>query len=261
MSATAVAKKIRLKVLRQKDQNSAPYWETFELENKEKLNVISALIEVQKNPKTKDGKDVHPPTWDAACLEEVCGSCTMNINGMIRQACTALIEEVGIDKGDHIEVVLEPMKKFPVVRDLQVDRSRMFENLKKVKAWVPIDGSYDLGMAQPQDDHVRQLRYALSRCMTCGCCMEACPQVNDKSPFVGPAAVAQALLFNLHPVGNALAGERLEFMTSEEGVTGCGNAQNCVKVCPKGVPLTRAIAQMNRDTTVHKLKRWMGLVN
>jgi succinate dehydrogenase / fumarate reductase iron-sulfur subunit len=261
MSATAVAKKIRLKVLRQKDQNSAPYWETFELENKEKLNVISALIEVQKNPKTADGKEVHPPTWDAACLEEVCGSCTMNINGTIRQACTALIEEVGIDKGDFIEVVLEPMKKFPVVRDLQVDRSRMFENLKKVKAWVPIDGSYDLGMAQPQDDHVRQFRYALSRCMTCGCCMEACPQVNDKSPFVGPAAVAQALLFNLHPVGNALAEDRLEFMTSEEGITGCGNAQNCVKVCPKGVPLTRAIAQMNRDTTVYKLKRWMGLVN
>jgi succinate dehydrogenase / fumarate reductase iron-sulfur subunit len=258
MSATAMPTKLRLKILRQKDQNSDNYWETYEIPFKEKMNVISALMEVQKDPRTVDGQTVRPPSWDAACLEEVCGSCTMNINGTIRQACTALIEEVGQETGDVYEVTLEPMKKFPVVRDLVVDRARMFENLKKVKAWVPIDGSFDLGMAQPQDDNVRMVRYALSRCMTCGCCVEACPQVNEKSTFVGPAALGQALLFNLHPVGKALENDRLEFLTTEEGITGCGNAQNCVKVCPKSVPLTRAIAQLNRDTTVYKLKRWMG---
>jgi len=261
VSATAVAgpSRIRLKVLRQKDAQSPSHWEEFIVPMQEKLNVISALMEVQRNPTTAEGKDVSPPVWDGACLEEVCGSCTMNVNGMIRQACTALIEDVGIVNGDTYEVALEPMKKFPLVRDLAVDRTKMFENLKKVKAWVPIDGSYDLGMAQPQDDHVRQLRYALSRCMTCGCCVEACPQVSEKSAFVGPQALGQALLFNLHPVGTSLAQDRYEFLTSEEGITGCGNAQNCVKVCPKGVPLTRAIAQLNRDTTVYKLKRWMGL--
>jgi succinate dehydrogenase / fumarate reductase iron-sulfur subunit len=151
------------------------------------------------------------------------------------------------------------MKKFPVIRDLMVDRSRMFENLKKVRAWVPIDGSYDLGMASPQDDHVRVLRYALSRCMTCGCCMEACPQINEKSNFVGPAALAQALLFSKHPVGQTLDDERMQFLTSDDGISGCGNAQNCVKVCPKGVPLTRAIAELNRDTTVYKLRSWLGI--
>ncbi|AIE87502.1 succinate dehydrogenase iron-sulfur subunit [Fimbriimonas ginsengisoli] len=261
MSATVTVTptKVRLRILRQKDQASESYWDEFVIPYKEKMNVISALMEIQKDPRTADGKRVQPPSWDAACLEEVCGSCTMNINGMIRQACTALIEEVGEAGADMWDVSLEPMKKFPVVRDLVVDRSRMFENLMKVKAWVPIDGSYDLGMAPPQDDHVRQLRYALSRCMTCGCCVEACPQVNEKSTFVGPAAVGQALLFNLQPVGKTLENDRLEFLSGEEGITGCGNAQNCVKVCPKGVPLTRAIAQINRDTTVYKLKRWVGI--
>jgi succinate dehydrogenase / fumarate reductase iron-sulfur subunit len=261
MSSTEVATpaKIRLKVLRQIDAHSSSYWDEFHVPYLDKINVISALMAVQKNPVTVEGKKVKPPTWDAACLEEVCGSCTMNINGRIRQACTALIEDVGEIVGDEYLVVLEPMKKFPLIRDLVVDRSKMFENLKKVKAWVPIDGSFDLGMAPPQDDHVRQLRYALSRCMTCGCCLEACPQVNDHSAFVGPAALGQALLFNLHPVGKTLENERLEFLTGESGITGCGNAQNCVKVCPKGVPLTRAIAQLNRDTTVYKLKRWVGL--
>ncbi len=252
-------KTIRLKVHRQATSDAPVHFDTFEVPFVENMNVISALMEVRKNPVTIEGKKVAPPVWDAACLEEVCGSCTMNINGGIRQACSALVEEVGTVMGDSIELTLEPMKKFPLVRDLAVDRSRMFENLKKVQAWVPIDGSYDRGMAGSQDDHVRQLRYALSRCMTCGCCMEACPQINEKSEFVGPAAIGQALLFNLHPVGQSLENERFDYLTSSEGITGCGNAQNCVKVCPKGVPLTLAIARLNRDTTVYKLKKWMGM--
>lgn len=259
MSATATARKIRLTVLRQDGIGKEQRWDTFEVPYVDKINVISALIEIQKNPVTVEGRTVSAPVWEAACLEEVCGSCTMNINGGVRQACTALIEEVGELNGDTYEVKLEPMKKFPLVRDLIVDRSKMFDNLKKVRAWVPIDGSFDLGMAQPQDDHVRQLRYALSRCMTCGCCTEACPQISDKSPFVGPAALGQALLFSLHPVGKTLDDERYEFLTSEDGLSGCGNAQNCVKVCPKGVPLTLAIAQLNRDSTIHKLKKWVGM--
>jgi succinate dehydrogenase / fumarate reductase iron-sulfur subunit len=259
MAVTAIPTKIRVKVLRQANAQAEKHWETFEVPYKENLNVISVLMEIRKNPRTVEGKDVEPPAWEAACLEEVCGSCTMNINGGIRQACTALIEEVCEIQDGVYDLTLEPMKKFPLLRDLMVDRGRMFNNLKQVKGWVPIDGSFDLGMAQPQDDGIRQIRYALSRCMTCGCCVEACPNVNDQSAFVGPAALGQALLFNLHPVGKSLEKDRLDFLTSEEGITGCGNAQNCVKVCPKGVPLTRAIAQLNRDTTIYRLKRWIGV--
>lgn len=259
-SATEIATKVRLRIHRQQNADSTPTVEEFEIPFRSNLNVISCLMEIRKNPVTTEGKSVEPPVWEAACLEEVCGSCTMNINGYVRQACAALIEQVGTLEGDTYQVELEPMRKFPLIKDLIVDRSRMFENLLKIKAWVPIDGSYDRGMAQAQDDHVRQFRYELSRCMTCGCCQEACPQVNESSPFVGPAAIGQALLFNLHPIGKTLADQRLDFMTSEEGITGCGNAQNCVKVCPKGVPLTRAIAQMNLDTTTFKVKKWVGLV-
>jgi succinate dehydrogenase / fumarate reductase iron-sulfur subunit len=258
--ASGSALKVRLRIKRQSTDGSAPYWEEYEVAYRDKMNVISALMEVRKNPTTIAGQSVSPPSWEAACLEEVCGSCTMIVNGTVRQACTALIESVGDFRGNTYHVQLEPMSKFPVVRDLIVNRSQMFENLKKVQAWVPIDGSYDLGMAQPQDDGIRQLRYSLSRCMSCGCCLEVCPQVNEKSSFVGPAALGQALLFNLHPVGKTLASERMEYLTGEEGITGCGNAQNCVKICPKGVPLTQAIAELNRDTTIYRLKRWIGMV-
>lgn len=250
---------VRVQIKRQEGPGSPARYETFEVPYRDGMNVVSLLMEVRKQPRTIEGKDVPPPVWEAACLEEVCGSCTMRVNGTVRQACTALIADVGQRHGDDYAVVLEPMSKFPVVRDLVVDRSTMFENLVKVRGWVPIDGSFDRGMAPPQDDGVRRLRYELSRCMSCGCCLEACPQVNERSRFVGPAAIGQALLFNLHPVGQALAGERLDFLTGEEGITNCGNAQNCVKVCPKQVPLTRAIAEMNRQTTMHKIRQWVGL--
>lgn len=258
MSTETALPTVQLKVRRQASQEANPYWDTFEIPYRDKMNVISALRETQRNPVNVKGNTVEPPIWEAACLEEVCGSCTMNINGSVRQACTALIEDIAEPQNGVYEVTLEPMKKFPLVRDLLVDRSKMFENLKKAKAWVPIDGSYDLGMGQAQDDHTRHLRYALSRCMSCGCCLEACPQVNDRSPFVGPATLAQTLLFDLHPVGKTLESERLDFLTSEEGITGCGNAQNCVRVCPKSVPLTQAIARLNGDTTKYKIKKWMG---
>ncbi|MBA4292769.1 succinate dehydrogenase iron-sulfur subunit [bacterium] len=258
--ATAVAPKtIRFEIKRQENNSAKAFWHTFETPYKEDMNVISTLMEIRKNPITTDGQAVEPVAWEAACLEEVCGTCTMYVNGHIRQACTALIDEVAEQRGDVMFVKLEPMSKFPIIRDLIVDRSKMFENLIKVKAWVPIDGSYDLGMAQPQDDHVRKLRYDLSRCMTCGCCVEACPQVNERTEFVGPAAIAQALLFNLHPVGKTFENDRLDFLTTEEGITNCGNAQNCVKVCPNEVPLTLAIAEMNRQTTVYKIKKFLGM--
>ena len=256
-----MAQTIRLKVKRQAAKDQPASWDTFEVPYRENMNVISTLMEVRKTPTTADGRQVIPPAWEAACLEEVCGSCTMIINGKVRQACTALIEVVGEEVGDAWEITLEPMSKFPLVRDLIVDRSEMFQSLIKVKAWVPIDGSYDLGMAAPQDDHIRKLRYHLSQCMTCGCCMEACPQFNDKNEFIGPAPMGQALLFNLHPIGKTLENDRLDVLTSESGITNCGNAQNCVKVCPKGVPLTYAIADLNRSTTIYKVKRWMGLID
>src|SRR2546425_4734875 len=72
-------------------------------------------------------------------LEEVCGSCAMLINGKARMACSALVDSLAQP------IRLEPLTKFPVVRDLAVDRSVMFESLKRVKAWVPIDGTYNLG--------------------------------------------------------------------------------------------------------------------
>ena len=242
---------IQVRIRRQADSAAKPYWERFVVPYKPNMNVISVLMEIQANPVNADGKSTTAVAWECNCLEEVCGACSMNINGTPRQACSALV--------DHLpeEIVLEPFYKFPVVRDLVVDRSSMFESLKRVKAWIPIDGTYDLGPGPRMAEEIRERMYDLSKCMTCGCCLEACPQVNSNSRFIGPAAISQVRLFNAHPTGKMHARDRLKALMGPGGLHDCGNAQNCVQVCPKDIPLTDSIADMGRAVTVQMIKQFL----
>src|SRR5690606_37262894 len=128
-----------------------------------------------------------------------CGICTMVIDGRVRQSCSALIDDLLLASGTDT-ITLEPMSKFPNVRDLKVDRTKMFDHLKQVKAWVELDGSYNLGPGPQISNVISQDRYAVSLCMTCGCCLEACPQYGDYN-YIGPQSIAQSLLFYMLPTG------------------------------------------------------------
>ncbi len=244
---------IRVTIQRQDSPQSQPYAETFEVPHKPQMNVISLLQDIAADPVTVEGRETRPVVWDCNCLEEVCGACSMVINGRARQACTALIDNL---LKEQPTVDLKPMSKFPVIRDLFVDRRRMFDALKKVKAWIPVDTYGHVGEGPTMSPEEHEIRYPLSQCMTCGCCLEVCPQINEKSDFIGPQAIGQAILFNLHPTGAMSGAERLDALMDKGGVADCGNAQNCVKACPKGVPLTWAIGKAGRDTTKLLFKRW-----
>jgi succinate dehydrogenase / fumarate reductase iron-sulfur subunit len=253
--ATHHEKTITVRVLRQDSPHDGSRWETFHVPHEEGMNVTTVLQRIAADPVTADHHHTTPVAYDVNCLEEVCGSCTMVINGRVRQGCSALVDNL---LKESSELELRPMTKYPVVRDLVVDRKLMFERLKKIKAWVPVDGYHDLGVGPRVQPKVQEQAYPLSRCMTCGCCTEACPQFSDRSEFIGPMAVGQAILFNLHPTGQALEDERLAVLSGPGGITDCGNSQNCVKVCPKEVPLTEALARAGRDTTVYKVRKWFG---
>ncbi len=96
--------------------------------------------------------------------------------------------------------------------------------------------------------------YVLSTCMTCACCLEACPQVQLDNKFIGAAAISQARLFNMNPTGKLNAEDRIRGLMAEGGIQDCGKAQNCVEVCPKEIPLTTSIAEMNREVTKQLFK-------
>lgn len=234
------------------------YWEQFSVELKVGLNVIAALMEIQRNPVNSKGKKTTPVAWESGCLEEVCGSCAMLINGMPRMACTALLPEI-VKKTASNVVTLAPFTKFPLIRDLVVDRQAMFDPLKRLKAWVPVDGYCDEGPGPLVSQEQQEVMYRLSTCMSCGCCSEGCPQINKRSAFIGPAPIAQVRLFSIHKTARLLHSERVRTLQEEGGIANCGNAQNCVRVCPKKIPLTDAIAAAGRYTTVQALHDMFGL--
>jgi succinate dehydrogenase / fumarate reductase, iron-sulfur subunit len=265
-----------VRILRQDAPGKASYWERHRVPYETEMNVISVLQRIAAQATTADGRPVAPVAWDCNCLEEVCGACTMLVNGRVRQACSALVDRLLEEKPDEIE--LQPMTKFPVVRDLCVDRGRHFRTLAKVKGWVNVDGYHFIGPGPLQSQKQQELMYPFSECMSCGCCMEACPQYlkveverrDDETDaeyqvrqdaeydrhFVGAATIGQVVLFNMHPTGAKTKNQRLDALMDEGGIQVCGNAQNCVAVCPKNIPLTRGIAIAGRDTTVRAFKKW-----
>lgn len=265
-----------VRILRQAGPGEPSRWETFRVPYEPNLNVISALQKIASMARNVEGQPTAPVAWDCNCLEEVCGACTMVINGRVRQSCSALVDRLLEEQEGEIE--LQPMSKFPVVRDLVVDRGRMFRALERVKAWVPVDDYYDRGPGPLEPQQKQEIRYPLSECMSCGCCLDACPQYGkvevrrrpnesdesyearqreaESTAFIGAAAISQVMLFNDHGTGAMNAGERLAALTAPGGIQVCGNSQNCVAVCPKQIPLTRSIGRAGRQATFYSIKRW-----
>jgi succinate dehydrogenase / fumarate reductase iron-sulfur subunit len=272
----ATGESFEIRVLRQDAPGEPSYWERHRLAHEPDMNITSCLQRIAAQAETSEGKHVAPVCYESNCLEEVCGSCTMLINGRTRQACSALVNKLLEENPGEIE--LRPMSKFPVIRDLLVNRQRLFRALEKVKAWIPVDGYYDLGPGPRQSQAEQQMAYPLSECMSCGCCLEACPQYGkievirregetdeqfaereraayDRN-FIGAHAISQVMLFNTHPTGKMNADERTDVLMEEGGIQACGNAQNCVAVCPKRIPLTTSIGRAGRAATVRAITQW-----
>jgi len=214
------------------------------------MNVISAMMEIAANPVTADGKDTTPITYDSNCLEEICGSCAMRINGKARMACSALV--------DNLEqpIKVEPLSKFPLVRDLQVDRSVLFENLKAVKAWVPIDGTYDLGSGRgsSRSSRRRAIAFELHQLLLLHGSLPAVQRCNG---ICGAATIAQVKLFNDNPSGKVYKEERLRALAGDGGIQEwrvCAELRGGV---PEGDPLTNAISDVSRDVLVQMAKDFL----
>ena len=200
----------------------------------------------------------------------------MIINGRVRQACSALVDKLLDEHPGEIE--LQPMSKFPVIRDLCVNRRRLFRALEKLRAWIPVDGYYDMGPGPRQSEAQQERAYPLSQCMSCGCCLDACPQYGKIEVerregetdlalaarenslydvnFVGAHSISQVIFYNSNPIGRLNAAARLDALMAPGGIQVCGNAQNCVAVCPKEIPLTTSIGRAGRETTIRAFTKW-----
>lgn len=243
---------ITLKIKRQKNPSSSASWEEFKMTAEGELNLVTLLQKIREHPVNARNEAVDPVVWNGECGKGQCGDCGMLVNGKPVLACEFLLKDF-----DQF-VVLEPLSRFPVIRDLWVDRSVIDKNLQELRLGKPVDRLVMRSLANQVAPSMQEAVYELSQCIECGLCLEVCPQFNERSSFLGPQAMLMAqehLLKDSLKLNHAAPLSRL---MQKGGVADCGDAQNCVNVCPKKIPLTSAIASVKRAVVKEGFKRFFG---
>ena len=224
--------KYTLTVIRRRRGASESYRQSFACETvSDNDTVASALTELNNREHLTDitGADADRIEWEQSCLQKKCGACAMVINGRPRLACDARIAELGG------EITVEPLRKFPVICDLIVDRCILRENLKTLRLWIREDSDLP--------DRYRDLAYEAAGCIQCGCCLEICPNFYAGGAFFGMAAV---------PVTTRLLTEmskdvRKEIVKgySKHVFAGCGKSLACKDVCPRHIDTEKLLVNSN----------------
>ena len=178
-----------------------------------------------------------PIEYSCSCLQGICGACAMVINSEPKLACkTFLNEEMMVVKYDQITI--EPLSKFPLVKDLKVDRSILFDVMKDCELWLENDSEYD-----PKE---LDFEYEMSLCLMCGCCTEVCPNYK-LGDFVGTqVAVSASKLVNQESDEEHLKNIKNKY--KKRFFSHCVKSTSCEDVCPMEIPTQRAISKMNRKS-------------
>ena len=229
-----MADKIILEVARYSpEQDTKPCFATYEVPVHKEWVVLDALNYIKDKV---DGS----LTYRWSCRMGICGSCGMMVNGEPKLTCATFLSSYA-HNGNKIRV--EPLRYFPVVRDLVTELSDFLVKLKKVKPWLIRKDTVPLSQGEflqtpEQLDYYKQF----SMCINCTLCYSACPVVGLDPKFVGPAAIALAQRYNLDS-RNQGAVERIAVLAHPEGIWGCTFVGECTKVCPKHVDPAGAIQQ------------------
>ena len=175
-----------------------------------------------------------------SCAHGVCGSCALRINGRCTLACQSLVKDYA-----GAPVLIEPLPGFKVLRDLIVDLETFFERVESVRPYL-ISGSDPPDKERRQSPEDRKKIDEVIRCILCACCVGACPIMDEKPDYLGPAPLVQAFrrIFDSRDDETRM---RLELMDRPEAVWACENRFECTRVCPKEIPVTKAINRIKRE--------------
>ena len=223
---------MKVTVKRQTSPEAEPYWQSFSYNGP--LHVpVSAVLEALNYTDDlfdTEGKPAPRIRWECSCMQAMCGGCAMVINGIPALACATFADEV---KGKELR--LEPLSKFPVVADLIVDRSVIYQNLIRAEAYLE-------GQAV-SDSPGHEQQYSVAKCLKCGICLEVCPNYHPGGDFFGAMLANESYLIaskSAEKKPKVLEGYRTHF------AAGCSKALSCQTVCPMGIETITSMMRMNR---------------
>lgn len=217
------------------DTDDAPYFQQYTVEADPNERLLDALVQIKR---FQDGS----LGFRKSCAHGVCGSDAMRINGKDGLACKTLVKEVVEKDGDTVTV--EPLRYLPVQRDLIVDQSDFFEKYKSVKPFL-INDEKVVAQERLQSQQERLVYDDTTNCILCASCYSACPVLEQRPTFIGPAAISQAFRFIADSRDRGLD-ERLHLLDNEDGVWPCENHFKCTQCCPRSILLTKRINQTKK---------------
>ncbi|MGN0351020.1 MAG: succinate dehydrogenase/fumarate reductase iron-sulfur subunit [Roseburia sp.] len=222
-----------IRIKRQENCSSESYWQEFEFDGNENTSIAVVLNELNSHSPLVDktGKEVAPIAWECGCMVCKCGACAMRINGVPRLACSTFLSAL---KGKR--VILEPLSKFPLVQDLMIDRSAIFEKLEKLNIWLESE-AYISGYTHAQ-------RYQSARCLMCGCCLEICPNFSTEGDFAGAIAPVNAYRI-LNEEQDSEHFSAIATQYKQNYFEGCGKSLVCQNICPAGIPVEELMVRSN----------------
>ena len=223
------------------DGDEVPRIDTFEMElQKTGPMLLDLLIDI---------KTVHDPSlaFRRSCREGICGSCSMNINGTNRLACTTPIKEL------KSEIKVYPLPHMEVIKDLVVDLSHFYRQYESIKPWINLSSSNTgkpLETRQSIED--REKIDGSYECIMCACCSTSCPSYWWNSDrYLGPAILLQSYRWLVDSRDDA-RNERLEYLRDSFRLYKCHTIMNCANTCPKGLNPARAISEIKKMLVLKK---------
>ena len=201
-------------------------FQDYETDVEEGMVVLDAVHQIQAT----QANDL-ACRWN--CKAGKCGSCSAEINGIPRLMCMTRLNALPLEK----PVTIEPMKAFPLVRDLVTDVSWNFAVKKRIKKFKPRppdapDGSWR--MAQDDIDRVQEFR----KCIECFLCQDVCHVLRDHhkhDEFIGPRFLVYVAALEMHPLDTE---DRLPELKEAHGVGFCNITKCCTTVCPENITIT-----------------------
>ena len=231
--------KVNLKIRRQKAGGPAR-WEDFTVDCQSDCTVTRLLDSINDKDviMTTEGKQTTPIVWECSCNQKLCGACAMVINRRPMLACSAFVRDLGEN------ITLTPLSKFPLVEDLQCDRSILYENQKRLRMFLQGDA-----LKNKKDN---EMSYQASRCMMCGCCLEVCENYHSGDYFGAEAMVNSYKMIALESDRAARRAKTKEII--KHGINGCSKSLACRDVCPAEIPIGETISALGRKV----LKYYFG---
>jgi fumarate reductase iron-sulfur subunit len=241
-----MADTITLEVLRYRpEQETEPTFQGYEVPVRQDWVVLDALNYIKDR---LDGSLSY--RW--SCRMGVCGSCGMMVNGEPKLTCATFLSHYLPGP-----MRVEPLRYFPVMRDLVIDMTDFMGKLQSVKPWIVRKEEKPLSQGEYlQTPEELDIYKQFSMCINCMLCYAACPVYGLDPQFIGPAAIALAQRYNMDSRDQGTK-QRLEILSQHEGIWGCTFVGECSKVCPKEVDPAGAIQQYKLTATKEWFKAFL----